>query len=99
MIPKPRRAFSEVSIETASISTHNAKRDEDLRSPRFFHVEKFPTMKYRSATIVTELDGHWTAEGTLTIRDVSVNVSLSVRITGIIDDSSGNIRVGIHALS
>ena len=38
-------------------------------------------------------------EGALTIRDVSVHVSLSVRITGIIDDSSGNIRVGIHALT
>jgi polyisoprenoid-binding protein YceI len=87
----------EVSIETASVSTHHAKRDEDLRSPRFFDVEKFPTMTYRSTAIVAELDGQWTVEGTLTIRDVSVHVPLSVRITGIIDDPMGNVRVGIHA--
>ena len=87
----------EVSIETASISTHYAKRDEDLRSPRFFHVEKFPTMAYRSTTIVAELDGQWTVEGNLTIRDVTLPVPLSVRLTGIVDDPSGNIRVGIHA--
>lgn len=95
----PTLSSLEVSIETTSISTHNAKRDEDLRSPRFFHVEKFSTMTYRSTTIVAELDGHWTVEGKLTIRDVTLPVPLSVRITGIIDDPSGNIRVGIHALA
>jgi len=93
----PTLSSLEVSIETTSVSTHNAKRDEDLRSSRFFHVEKFPTMTYQSTTIAAELDGQWTIEGTLTIRDVSVPVPLSVRITGIIDDPMGNVRVGIHA--
>lgn len=93
----PTLSSLEVSIETASISTRNAKRDEDLRSPRFFHVEKFPTMTYRSITIVAELDGQWIVEGNLAIRDVTVPVPLSVRLTGIIEDPMGNIRVGIHA--
>lgn len=86
-----------VTVDTKSISTHNAKRDEDLRSPRFFHVDKFPTMSYRSTTIVAELDGGWTVEGTLTIRDVSLPVPLAARFTGVINDQWGNRRVGIHA--
>ena len=93
----PALSSLEVSIETASVSTHNAKRDEDLRSPRFFDVAKFPTMTYGSAKFVAELDGLWTVEGRLTIRDVTQPVPLSVNLTGIIEDPQGDVRVGIHA--
>jgi len=95
----PTQSSLEVSIKTTSISTHNTKRDEDLRSPRFFHVDEFPTLTYRGAKIVAELDGHWTVEGNLTIRNVTLPTPLSVRITGIVDDPFGNIRVGIQALA
>lgn len=54
-------------------------------------------MTYWSTAIVAELDGQWTVEGNLTIRDVTLSVPLSVRLTGIVDDPMGNIRVGIHA--
>jgi polyisoprenoid-binding protein YceI len=85
-----------VSIETGSISTHNTTRDEDLRSPRFFDVDKFPTMTFHSTGIIPELDGQWTVEGELTIRDITRPVSLSVNITGLIIDPSGKVRVGIR---
>ena len=93
----PTLSSLDVSIETASVSTHNAQRDADLRSPRFLHVEQFPFMTYRSTGIVGELDGHWTVDGTLTIRDVALPVPLAAHFTGIIADPSGNTRVGIHA--
>src|SRR5689334_1924834 len=48
----PALSSLEVSIDTASVSTHNAIRDADLRSPRFFDVDKFPAMRYESAKIV-----------------------------------------------
>jgi polyisoprenoid-binding protein YceI len=86
-----------VTIDTTSISTHSARRDEDLRSPRFFHVDKFPSMSYRSTAIEAELDGGWTVDGTLTIRDVTLAVPLAARFTGIVDDQWGNRRLGIHA--
>ncbi len=92
----PTLSFLEVTIETASISTHNALRDEDLRSPRFFDVAKFPTMTYRSTAFVPELEGRWKVEGELTIREIAFPIPLSVQISGIIVDSRGNIRVGIH---
>lgn len=93
----PTLSSLEVSIQTAGVSTHHPRRDDDLRSPRFFNVEKFPTMTYRSSRIVAELDGRWTVEGHLTIRDVTQPVPLLLKITGIIEDPRGNVRVGIHA--
>lgn len=86
----------EVIIETNSVSTSNAIRDEDLRSPRFFDSEKYPSMTYNSSMMIAELDGDWKVEGNLTIRNITQPVSLAARITGIINDSMGNIRVGIQ---
>lgn len=87
----------EVTIETASVSTHNAMRDEDLRSARFFDVEQFPIMRYRGTSVTPEFDGRWSVDGTLMIRQVTLSVPLSLFITGIVEDPMGNIRVGVHA--
>jgi polyisoprenoid-binding protein YceI len=93
----PALSVLDVSIATASISTHNAQRDEDLRSPRFFDVDQFPTMTYRSVHVVPELDERWTIDGMLTIRDIALPVPLTMFVTGIVEDPTGNLRVGIHA--
>jgi polyisoprenoid-binding protein YceI len=53
-------------------------------------------MTYRSTAFVPELEGHWTIEGELTIREITLPMPLSVQISGIIFDSRGNIRVDIH---
>src|SRR6185312_1464017 len=93
----PIQSSLEVSIATASISTHNAMRDEDLRSPRFFDVAQFPTMTYHSASVVPETDGQWTIEGELVIRDVTRPVRLTASLTGATQDPQGNTRLGVHA--
>src|SRR5207247_4245296 len=38
----------EAVIQTASLDTNHVKRDTHLRSPDFFHVEKYPTMTYKT---------------------------------------------------
>ena len=93
----PTQSTIEVTIATGSVSTHNAQRDEDLRSPRFFDVERYPAMTYRGASAAPELDGRWTIAGLMTIGAVTLAVPLSVFVTGIVEDPMGNVRVGIHA--
>jgi polyisoprenoid-binding protein YceI len=93
----PRQSSLEVAIKAASLSTHNAVRDADLRSARFFDVEAFPTITFHSHKIVAELANHWTVEGPLTIRNVTHPVSFSLSIAGIVVDPWGATRVGIHA--
>lgn len=93
----PTQTSLEVTISTASVSTHNVQRDEDLRSPRFFDATRFPTMTYRGTSAAPEFDGRWTINGMLTIGAVTLAVALSAFVTGIVEDPMGNIRVGIHA--
>ena len=89
----PTLSSLDISIDTASINTHNVKRDEDLSSAQFLDVKKFPTMTYHSAGAKAEPGGHLTVEGNLTIRDVIRPVSLDVVFKGIVDDPWGNTRI------
>jgi polyisoprenoid-binding protein YceI len=92
----PTLSSLDISIDTVSISTHNATRDEDLRSARFLDVRKFPKMTYRSTGVTVEPGGHFTVEGELTIRDITHPVSIDSVFTGIVDDPWGNTRVAFH---
>ena len=67
----------EVSIDVASIDTGNDMRDDDLRSPGFFDVAKFPTMTFVSTKVET-LGNKLKVTGNLTIKGVSKEVVLTV---------------------
>jgi polyisoprenoid-binding protein YceI len=55
-----------VSIKTASINTDNSSRDNDLKSDKYFDVEKLPEITFQSKSI--EKKGNdYVAHGTLTI--------------------------------
>jgi polyisoprenoid-binding protein YceI len=64
----------EASIDGASINTRDAQRDTHLKSAEFFHVEKFPTLSFKSTRINRTADGELAVTGDLTIRGVSRNV-------------------------
>src|SRR5258708_16784946 len=68
----------EALIEAASIETRDAQRDTHLKSADFFHVEKFPTLSFKSTGIRLVRDGELAAEGDLTIRGVTRKVLFSV---------------------
>src|ERR1700730_16849683 len=57
----------EATIEAASIETSNEQRDGHLKSADFFHVEKFPTLHFKSTGISVVGDGELSVAGDLTI--------------------------------
>lgn len=96
MADDPTLSSVDISIDTASITTHNERRDDDIRSARFLDVKKFPTMTYHSSGVIAEPRGHLTVEGELTIRDITNTVSIDAVFSGIVDDPWGNTRIAFN---
>jgi len=85
-------------IEAASIETRDAQRDAHLKSEDFLHVEKFPTLSFKSTRISFVRDGELAVEGDLTIRGVTRKVVFSVEgPTPPTRDPWGNTRVAVSA--
>src|SRR3954467_4689539 len=71
------------SINTASINTGQADRDNHLRSGDFFDVEKYPTMEFRSTGLKSHDGDEFVLDGELTIKDVTRPVELKVEFEGV----------------
>lgn len=92
------RSKVEVTIDTASINTNVAKRDEHLRSPDFFDVTKYPTMTFVSRKVVRAGTDKLKVTGDLTLHGVTREVVLDVEgPSGESKDPWGNIRSGATA--
>jgi polyisoprenoid-binding protein YceI len=68
----------EAAIEGASITTREADRDTHLKSADFLHVEKFPTLSFKSTRINRTADAELAVTGDLTIRGVTRSVVFTV---------------------
>jgi polyisoprenoid-binding protein YceI len=96
---EPADCALDISIDTASIDTQFAKRDDDLRGPDFFAVKTFPAMTYRGRGIRTNAEGAWVMDGSLTIRGVTKEVPLTFRFKGMFPDmpAGAPARASFHA--
>jgi polyisoprenoid-binding protein YceI len=89
-----------VTIDTASIDTRIAKRDEHLRSADFFNVATFPTMTFVSKKVQKITVDHLSVTGDLTIRGVTKEVVLDVtNFTQPVLDPTKKIRRGASAMT
>jgi polyisoprenoid-binding protein YceI len=93
----PEKSKVDVTINTASIRTHNDKRDNDLRSSNFLEVEKFPTIHFRSTKIEQKTPDKGTMTGDLTIKGVTHPVTLNVVKYGEFNDPRMGHRIGYAA--
>ena len=92
------KSAADITIDTASISTRLAKRDEHLRGPDFLDVAKYPVITFKSKRVEKTGIGTLKMTGDLTIRGVTKEVVLTVEgPTPAIKDPWGNRRVGGQA--
>lgn len=85
------------TIQAASVTTGEKKRDEHLRSADFFDVEAFPTLTFTSKE-VTSVDGDtFKLAGDLTIHGITRPVVLNVAYLGQATDPWGGARVAFEA--
>src|SRR3984957_10005571 len=96
---EPADCAVDISVDTGSIDTQVAKRDEDLRGPDFFDVKNFPVMTYRGRGVRQPADGAWVMNGSLTIRGVTKEVPLTFGFKGMFPDMPPGqpARASFHA--
>ena len=82
------------TIDASSISTNDDQRDGHLRSADFFDVENHRELSF-IGTSFRKIDAeNYQLTGTLTMKGVSKEVTLSVVFGGIVKDPWGNERSG-----
>lgn len=65
-----------VAVDTGSLNTQSPDRDDAIMGSEWFDALHFPTANFTSDSIHKTGTGHFEAKGTLTIRDVSLPVTL-----------------------
>ena len=70
----------DVTVYTESVDTTNKDHDAMLRSDGFFEASRYPTMRFVSTSTGVRPDGSLVVKGNLTIRDVTKEIEVPVRI-------------------
>jgi len=88
----------EATIDAATVNTHNADRDSDLRSDHFFDVAKYPNLSFKSTQVEQAGPGKLRVIGDLTMHGVTRSVVLDVDgPSPEVKDPWGNTRIGASA--
>src|ERR1700746_1122448 len=94
----PAKNTVDVSIDANSVDTRVQMRDNDLRSPNFLDVQKYPTISFKSKQVKAAGPGKLAIVGDLTIHGVTKEVTLDVDgPSAPIKDPWGNQRIGASA--
>jgi polyisoprenoid-binding protein YceI len=89
----PRRM--ELTIEAASVSTRNRRRDRHLRSPDFFDVDRHPQVCFRSTAIRPGSRGSLRVDGELTAAGNRVTLELEPSVEQTDDQMQIDVRATI----
>lgn len=71
----------DVVIQLGSAGTENDERDETLLGRDFFNIAAMPQARYQASAFRQLADGRFVADGTLTLRGVTLTVPLTFRWT------------------
>jgi polyisoprenoid-binding protein YceI len=95
-VDKEELTGAKATLQTKSIDTGNAKRDEHLRGADFFDAEKFPTITFEGAKV--EKDGKLNViVGKFTMHGVTKEIKVPFVLKGPITDPWGSNRIAVTA--
>lgn len=87
-----------LTIDTSTVDTRNENRDKDLKSPKFFDVEKYPTITFVSKRVIQQGQGKFQLVGDMTMHGVTKEVTFSVEgPMPAVKDGKGNLHSGASA--
>jgi polyisoprenoid-binding protein YceI len=77
-----------LSVDASSINTEVKMRDDDLRSPNFFDVTKYPVMTFKSTSIRASGEkNRYKISGDLSLHGVTKPVTMDLWFRGTIEDA------------
>ena len=86
----------DATINVYSIDTNHEKRDNHLRSKDFFHVDKYPIMRFASTKVEVTGENEGVMSGELTMHGVTRPVKMPFKILGFGPDPWGGYRGGFE---
>jgi polyisoprenoid-binding protein YceI len=95
----PAKTSIDATIDASTVNTRVQMRDNDLRSPHFFEVQKYPTITFKSTHAEAGAAGTLKVTGDLTIHGVTKQVVLDVDASSppITDPMGKGLRMGASA--
>ena len=82
-------------MNPASVDTGDDKRDEHLKSPDFFDVEKYKQISFSGNTYEkVDDEGRYILYGDMTIKGIKKQIKLDVEFSGLAKDPWGNEKAG-----
>jgi polyisoprenoid-binding protein YceI len=95
---RPAEASVEATIDCRTLNTGVAKRDDQMKGPDFFDVQKYPSMKFTSKRVQTAGKGKLRITGDLTINAITRPVVLDVEgPSPPVKDAQGREKIGLSA--
>jgi polyisoprenoid-binding protein YceI len=79
----PLESSVTATIQTVSVNTGQADRDNHLRTGDFFEAEKYPTIEFVSTGVKSHDGNEFVLAGDLTIKGVTKPVELEVEFEGV----------------
>ncbi len=76
----PENSVVDVTIDMSSLATGIERMEKNLQSEWYFNVENFPTARFVATSFSRTDDTHGVMSGDLTIKDVTLPVSLDVTL-------------------
>lgn len=83
-------AVVELTVQTASIDTRVEPRNNHLKSPDFFNVEKYPTMTFKSNNIRKAGKNQYKLAGNLTLNGITKPVTVTMLYRGTTANPNAN---------
>ena len=88
----------DVVLQAAALTTHDTKRDADLRSDHFFDVARYPQITFDSDRVRTTGPQAFSIDGRLTMHGVTRPITFDAHATGVRGDADGKRRVHYDAV-
>jgi polyisoprenoid-binding protein YceI len=92
----PAESNLALTIEVASVDTRNADRDAHLRNNDFFDAPSFPQITFVSTSVESIDADNVKVTGDLTIKGVTLPVTVDFEVVGTATDPFGNNRLGLE---